>query len=77
VRRGECPELSDIPLEMVFIRAPIIRRVGEGVKILGRAEGLPVLVEQANILAATFHPELTEDETVHRYFLGKLNAHGK
>jgi len=72
VRLGECPELSPRPLEMVFIRAPIIRRVGEGVRVLGRCDGLPVLVEQHNILAATFHPELTEDEAVHRYFIKKL-----
>ena len=72
VRRGECPELSDRPVEMVFIRAPIIRRVGEGVRVLGCAGGLPVLVEQGSLLAATFHPELTEDETIHRYFLRKL-----
>jgi len=73
VRQGECPELSPRPVEMVFIRAPIIRRVGEGVRVLGRCDGLPVLVEQRNILAATFHPELTEDETVHRYFRKKVN----
>lgn len=73
VRRGECPELVDRPLEMVFIRAPVIRRIGTGVRILGRCDGLPVLVEQGNLLAATFHPELTEDETLHRYFLKKLN----
>lgn len=72
VREGECPELSDHPVEMVFIRAPIIRRVGEGVKVLGRAEGLPVLVEQGNLLAATFHPELTDDTTIHKHFLAKL-----
>ncbi len=72
VRQGECPEVADHPLEMVFIRAPIIRRVGEGVRVLGRSEGLPVFVEQGNLLAATFHPELTEDETIHRYFLKKL-----
>ena len=72
VRRGECPELADQPVEMVFIRAPIIRRVGEGVRILGRSDGLPVLVEQNNVLAATFHPELTEDQTIHRYFLRKI-----
>ncbi len=72
VRRGECPELAGHPVEMVFIRAPIIRRVGEGVRVLGRCDGLPVLVEQGNLLAATFHPELTEDETVHRYFLKKM-----
>jgi pyridoxal 5'-phosphate synthase pdxT subunit len=73
VRQGECPELSDRPVEMVFIRAPIIRRVGAGVRVLGRSDGLPVLVEQGNLLAATFHPELTEDETIHRYFLTKLS----
>jgi 5'-phosphate synthase pdxT subunit len=73
VRQGECPELSDHPVEMVFIRAPIIRRVGAGVRVLGRSDGIPVLVEQGNLLAATFHPELTEDETIHRYFLTKLS----
>jgi len=73
VRQGECPELVSRPVEMVFIRAPIIRRVGESVRVLGRCDGLPVLVEQGDVLAATFHPELTEDETVHRYFISKLN----
>jgi 5'-phosphate synthase pdxT subunit len=73
VRQGECPELSPRPIEMVFIRAPIIRRVGEAVQVLGRCDGLPVLVEHDNVLAATFHPELTEDETVHRYFIEKLS----
>src|ERR1039458_2074127 len=72
VRAGECPALADRPVEMVFIRAPIIRRVGEGVRVLGRCGDLPILVEQGNILAATFHPELTEDETIHRYFLKKM-----
>ncbi len=75
VRAGDCPELVDHPIEMVFIRAPIIRRVGARVRVLGRAEGVPVLVEQGNLLAATFHPELTEDETIHRYFLEKA-SHG-
>ena len=73
VRRGECPEIASQPVEMVFIRAPIIRRVGHGVRVLGCCDGLPVLVEQGNLLAATFHPELTQDETLHRYFLKKLN----
>lgn len=74
VRLGECPALADRPVEMVFIRAPIIRRLGDGVRVLGRCDGLPVFVEQSNILAATFHPELTEDETIHRYFLKKISA---
>ncbi len=73
VRQGECPSLADRPVEMVFIRAPIIRRVGEGVRVLGRCDNLPVLVEQGNLLAATFHPELTGDDTIHRYFLKKLS----
>ena len=78
VRRGTVSGLAGISvgseraLEMVFIRAPIIRRLGDGVCVLGRADGLPVLVEQGNILAATFHPELTTDDTVHRYFLDKV-----
>ena len=74
VKRGECQEVAGRSLEMVFIRAPIIRRVGLGVRVLGRSEGLPVLVEQGKLLAATFHPELTEDETIHRYFLNKLSG---
>jgi 5'-phosphate synthase pdxT subunit len=73
VHEGHCPAIADHPVEMVFIRAPIIRRVGDGVRVLGRCANLPVLVEQGNLLAATFHPELTEDETIHRYFLKKLN----
>jgi 5'-phosphate synthase pdxT subunit len=74
VRRGECPELSEHPVEMVFIRAPIIRRVGAGVRVVGTCNGVPVLVEQGNILAATFHPELTQDEVIHRYFVGKARC---
>jgi 5'-phosphate synthase pdxT subunit len=59
-------------LEAVFIRAPIIRRTGPGVKVLAEYEGDPVLVEQGRHLVATFHPELTEDSRVHKLFLSKL-----
>jgi pyridoxal 5'-phosphate synthase pdxT subunit len=59
-------------LEAVFIRAPIIRRTGPGVKVLARYAGDPVLVEEGRHLAATFHPELTSDVRVHRLFLDKL-----
>lgn len=59
-------------LEAVFIRAPIIRRVGPETKVLARYEGDPVLVEQGRHLVATFHPELTPDARVHSYFLEKL-----
>ncbi len=62
-------KLKEAPLEMVFIRAPLIERVGSGVEVLAESEGRPVLVRQDKVLAATFHPELTEDTTVHEYFL--------
>jgi 5'-phosphate synthase pdxT subunit len=59
-------------LEAVFIRAPIIRRAADGVTVLARYAGDPVLVEQGRHLAATFHPELTGDCRVHQLFLEKL-----
>lgn len=64
-----CPELGPEPLPMVFIRAPIIRRTGPSVRVLARHRGEPVLVREGRLLASTFHPELSEDERVHRYFL--------
>jgi pyridoxal 5'-phosphate synthase pdxT subunit len=57
-----------VPIEMVFIRAPRIRRVGEAVETLARRDGEAVMARQGTILVATFHPELTDDPTVHRYF---------
>jgi 5'-phosphate synthase pdxT subunit len=59
-------------LEGVFIRAPIIRRAGPGVRVLAIYAGDPVLVEEGRHLAATYHPELTSDARVHRLFVGKL-----
>jgi 5'-phosphate synthase pdxT subunit len=59
---------SAVPLEMVFIRAPRIRSVGAGVQTLAKHGGDPVLVQQGRVLAGTFHPELTDDSTVHQYF---------
>ena len=59
-------------LEAVFIRAPIIRRVNGGVRVLARYQGDAVLVEEGRHLAATFHPELTADARVHSLFLEKL-----
>ena len=74
VRLG-ATKLKPEPLEMVFIRAPIIEQVGPAVEVLAESGGRPVLVRQGKILAATFHPELTEDTTVHEYFL-KLASNG-
>ena len=73
---SEPSALSDRPLEMVFIRAPMIERAGEGVEVLARRDGNPVLVRQGRILAATFHPELSGDPAVHAYFLKMVrNGH--
>jgi 5'-phosphate synthase pdxT subunit len=66
------PQGMDGGLEAVFIRAPIIRRVGKAAKVLATYEGDPVLVEQGRHLAATFHPELTDDARVHLMFLQKI-----
>jgi pyridoxal 5'-phosphate synthase pdxT subunit len=63
---------GDGELEAVFIRAPIIRAVADGVRVLARYRDTPVLVEQGRHMAATFHPELTADPRVHRLFLAKL-----
>ena len=57
------------PLEMVFIRAPRISRLGDGVEVLARYQGDPVLVEKDGVLAASFHPELTQDTSVHEHFV--------
>ncbi len=59
-------------LEAVFIRAPIIRRVGSQVNVLATYQGDPVLVEQGRHLVATFHPELTDDPRIHLMFLEKV-----
>jgi len=59
-------------MEAVFIRAPVIRRVGAHARVLARYHGDPVLVEQGPHLVATFHPELTADSRVHELFLSKL-----
>jgi len=53
----------------VFIRAPRIERVGDDVEVLGSIDGEPVLVRQGNVLAASFHPELSNDARLHEYFV--------
>ncbi|MGD0939973.1 MAG: pyridoxal 5'-phosphate synthase glutaminase subunit PdxT [Terracidiphilus sp.] len=62
------------PLEMVFIRAPRIVETGPGVEVLAEREGFPALVRQGIILAATFHPELSDDRRVHRLFVEAVLA---
>jgi 5'-phosphate synthase pdxT subunit len=66
-------KLTEEPMEMVFIRGPVIERTGPGVEILAEYAGKAALVQKGRIMAATFHPELTGDTTVHEHFL-KLAA---
>lgn len=68
-------ELGSRPLEMVFIRAPKIMSTGKDVEVLASESGDPVLVRQGKIMAATFHPELSDDTRVHQEFL-KLIKNG-
>jgi 5'-phosphate synthase pdxT subunit len=60
---------DDIPLRGVFIRAPRIRELGEGVEVIGALDGEPVLVRDGRFLLASFHPELTQDLRVHELFM--------
>ncbi|HEX4066228.1 MAG TPA: pyridoxal 5'-phosphate synthase glutaminase subunit PdxT [Acidobacteriaceae bacterium] len=62
-------QLPGGPLEMVYIRAPRIAKTGPGVTVLAERDGFPVLVEQGHIMAATFHPELSQDRRVHQRFV--------
>jgi 5'-phosphate synthase pdxT subunit len=73
IREGEFMDekLAASPLEMVFIRAPKIERVGSAVEVIA-TEGknnLPVAVRQGSVMAATFHPELSDDTRIHQAFL--------
>jgi 5'-phosphate synthase pdxT subunit len=63
-----------VPLPMIFIRAPRIVRVGPGVTTLATWRDEPVLARQDSVLVGSFHPELTDDLTVHRYFAGMVEA---
>ena len=59
---------EDLPLPGVFIRAPQIERVGEGVDVVAELDGAPVAARQGNVLVTAFHPELTTDRRLHRRF---------
>jgi 5'-phosphate synthase pdxT subunit len=69
--------LGTEPLEAVFIRAPRFSDLGPGVRVLARRDGDPVLVEEGNILAATFHPELSTDPRVLRRFCDLVRTGGR
>jgi len=59
----------DSPFHGVFIRAPVVERFGDDVEVLASYDGHPVLVRQGKLLAASFHPELSNDDRIHRLFL--------
>ncbi len=68
-------KLPGDPLEMVFIRAPRITRVGNDVEVLAQRDSFPVLVRQGDLLVATFHPEMTSDTRVQQLFLDIVRKH--
>jgi 5'-phosphate synthase pdxT subunit len=68
--------LGDAPLEMVFIRAPKIERMGPGVEVVATEGNDPVVVREGKTMAATFHPELSDDTRIHQKFL-ELVTNGK
>jgi 5'-phosphate synthase pdxT subunit len=72
----DAPELADpeLPFRAVFIRAPWVEEVGHDVTVLARAGEHVVAVRQGPLMATSFHPELTHDDRVHRYFLDLVRA---
>jgi 5'-phosphate synthase pdxT subunit len=64
----------DDPVRAVFIRAPWVERVGDGVQVLARAAGHVVAVRQGPVLATAFHPEMTGDSRIHRFFVDMVDS---
>ncbi len=62
----------DRPIPAIFIRAPLVTQVGEGVDVLASVDSQPVMLRQGNLLAASFHPELTDDTRVHGFFIEEM-----
>lgn len=71
------PKLGEPPVRAVFIRAPYVTRTGANVEVLASLDGKVVLVQQANLLGGAFHPELTDDLRLHRYFVEMVRASQK
>ncbi len=71
----DVPVLGDEPFPAIFIRAPVIEGVGEGVDILASVAGeRPVAARQGRLLVSSFHPELTDDARLHRYFVDMVEG---
>jgi len=62
----------DHPVRGVFIRAPVVEDVGDGVRVLATLDGAPVVLEQQNLVVASFHPELVGEARLHEYVLRKV-----
>lgn len=71
----EIPELGDEPLTAVFIRGPVVLSCGARVQVLARVSEGIVMARQDNLLVTAFHPEITEDLRVHRYFLDLVESY--
>ncbi len=71
------PAIGAEPFPAIFIRAPWIERCGPNVQLLALRDGRGVMVRERNVLATSFHPELTGDPRVHRYFIDMLASQGK
>ena len=69
----EIPKLGNKEFPAVFIRAPIIEKVGKQVEILAEIDDRIVMAQQENLLVSAFHPELSNDDRIHRYFLNLVN----
>jgi len=66
--------IGDSKIRAVFIRAPVVTKVGKNVEIMAKLDnGIPVCVRDQNMLATAFHPELTEDNRIHQYFVDLVN----
>ena len=71
----DIPAIGEPPVHAVFIRAPVVEQVGEGVVALATlSDGRVVAVEQGNLLGTSFHPEMTGDTRFHEYFLDRVRA---
>ena len=68
----DVPSVGERPFHGVFIRAPKVERVGDGVEVLASYEGVPVLLRRGRVSVASFHPELSGDARLHRLFIDTL-----
>lgn len=71
------PDIYKNKFKAVFIRAPKIKKIGKSVKVLSRLNGNVILAREENILVSTFHPELTEDSRIHKYFIKIIELNKK